>query len=185
MTLEQQLESLAKLGFRLNEGITIHDLLYSWDREKYENEPFQILLFMLGSEVEREPWGRNICDRAWNFDLECIEGHGSYVKIVENLGRVAGIPYLITDIEDSVVLESGKAWLKYKIDGKQRDYTIAVDDDWADPETISAVMKDIERDGKQFYAKENGQASIWFYLDKDTASKLHQLTGIELSKNQP
>jgi len=39
MTLEQQLATLAELGFKLNEGVTVDDLLYSWGREEYEKNP--------------------------------------------------------------------------------------------------------------------------------------------------
>ncbi|MGY8768596.1 MAG: hypothetical protein ACKVH8_09235 [Pirellulales bacterium] len=184
VTLEHQLETLGQLGLTLNDGVTIDDLLYSWDREEYENEPYDMILFVLGSEIEREPWGRNICDRAWNFDIECIEATGSYVTIVNNLCRVAGKPDLITDLEDVVDFKNGKAWLKYTIDGELRHYTVPVDNDWADPDTISAVIEDIERDGKRFYAKDNGQASIWFYLDTDTADKLNVLTGNALRTNR-
>ena len=177
MTLEQQLQTLAEIGIQLNEAITIDDLLYSWGREEYEKNPFDLVLFMLGSEVEREPWGRRICDQAWNFDLERIEDDGAYVEIIENLCRVAGMPGLITDLEDSVDLENGEAWVRYTMDGQQRHHTVAVNNDWADTDTVSAVMEAIERDGKRFYAKDNGQAAIWFYLDADTAAKLNQLTG--------
>ena len=184
VTLEQQLETLAQLGLTLNDGVTVDDLLYSWERGEYENQPFDTILFMLGSEIEREPWGRNVCDRAWNFDVECIEDTGSYVTIVRNLCRVAGTPDLISALEDFVDIEHGTAWLKYTIDGEDRHYTIAVDNDWADPETVSAVMEDIERDGKRFYGKDNGQASIWFYLDQPTADKLNALTGNALKTNK-
>ena len=184
MTLEQQLAALADLGFRLNKGITVDDLLYSFDRGEYENEPFGTVLFMLGSEAEREPWGRNICDRAWNFDVEFIEDDGAYVTIVQNLCRVAGTPELITEIRDFIDFEDGKAWLKYMIDGKSRHYDVAVDDDWADAKVVGAVMEDIERDGMRFYAKDNGQASIWFYLDSETARKLSKLTGQKLKTNR-
>lgn len=37
MKLEQQLEKLAELGLPLNDGVTVDDLLYSFDREDYEN----------------------------------------------------------------------------------------------------------------------------------------------------
>ncbi len=184
ITLEQQLDTLVQLGLTLNKGVTVSELLYSWEREEYENAPFDTILFMLGSEVEREPWGRDICDKAWNFDLECVEGSGSYVTIVENLCRVAGTPNLITDLEDFIDIENGTAWLKYTIDGNKRHYTIPVDNDWADPETISSIMEDIERDGKRFYLKDNGQASIIFYLDKYTADKLNELTGNALKTNR-
>jgi hypothetical protein len=184
VTLEQQLETLAQLGLTLNDGVTLDDLLYSSDRPDYENHPYDTLLFMFGSEVEREPWGRNVCDRAWNFDVECIEDTGSYVTIVHNLCRVAGMPDLVCDLEDFVDIECETAWLKYTIDGKRRHFNIPVDNDWADPETVSTVMRDIERNGKRFYGKDNGQASIWFYLDKPTADKLNALTGNALKTNE-
>ncbi len=184
VTLEQQLETLAQFGLTLNDGVTVDDLLYSWDRREFESKPYDTLLFMLGSEVEREPWGRNVCDRAWNFDVECIEDIGSYVTIVENLSRVAGIADLVTDLEDFVDIENETAWLKYTIDGEKRHFNIPVDNDWADPDTVSAVMRDIERDGKRFYGKDNGQASIWFYLDQRTADKLNALTGNALKTNE-
>ena len=183
ISLEQQLETLAQLGLTLNRGVTIDDLLCSWDREEYESKPYDTLLFMLGSEVEGEPWGRNVCDKAWNFDVECIEGNGSYVTIVKRLCLVAGMPDLVSDVEDFVDSENDTAWLKYTIDGRSRRFTIQVENDWANPATVSAVMRDIERDGKQFYAKDNGQASIWFYLDKPTADRLNSMTGNALKPN--
>lgn len=176
LSLEKQLDVIANLGLTLNEGVTVDDLLCSFDREDYESEPFDLILFVLGIEVEREPWGRSVCSRAWNLDMECIEGTGDYVQIVKRLCEVAGQPNLMTEIEDPVDLESGTAWLKYKIDGVAHNYTVRVNNDWADPDTIAKIMADIERDGFRFYAKDNGQASIWYYLDSDTAQKFNTLT---------
>ena len=70
--LEVQLAKLAALGFKLEDGITVDDILYSFDRKDYEKEPYDLILSVLGSEVEREPWDRWICSRVWNFDTECI-----------------------------------------------------------------------------------------------------------------
>lgn len=177
MTLEEQLESLSELGLKLNKGVTVDDLLYSFGREKYENEPFDLILFVLGIEIERQPWGRPFCSRAWNLDMECIGETGDYVQIVARLCEVAGHPDCITDIEDFVDLGLGQAWLKYSVDGQTRNYTVTVDSDWADPDTIAKIMADIERDGFRFYAKDNGQASIWYYLDYETVGKLNKLSG--------
>lgn len=175
MTLEQQLEALSEFGLTLNEGVTVDDLLDSSDREEYESKPFDLILLVLGIEVQREPWGRWICSRAWNLDMECIEETGDYVHIVKRLCEVAGQPDLITHIEDFVDLESGRAWLKYTVAGESRNYTVTVDNDWADPDVIAKIIMDIEHDGFRFYAKDNGQASIWYYLDSDTAQKLNRL----------
>lgn len=92
MKLEDQLATLADLGLALEPGVTIDDLLYSFDRGAYEKRPFDLVLFTLGVEVEREPWGRPFCRRVWNFDTECITGDGSYVSIAKRLCEVAGRP---------------------------------------------------------------------------------------------
>ncbi len=76
MTLEDQLAKLAELGLKPDEGITIDDMMYSFDRKEYEERPFDLILFALGIEVEREPWGRSMCSRVWNFDTECIQFDG-------------------------------------------------------------------------------------------------------------
>ncbi len=181
MTLEQQLSELAKLGLHLAEGVSIDDLLYSFDREAFEAEPFDLILFVLGGEVERRPWGRAVCSRVWNFDTECIEQTGDYVRIVSRLCELAGVPDRLTDILDFVDLETGKAWLEYKVGDVQRHWNIQVDDDWADTQTLSYVMADIQSDGYRFYSKDNGQAVILFYLDARTAARLNELSGGALS----
>lgn len=181
MTLEEQLEKLASCGITLNDGITVEDLLYSFDRDTYESKPFDLLLFMLGAEVERRPWGRHVCSRVWNFDTECIEQTGDYVSIVQRLCEVAGQPDLITNVTDFVDLDSGIAWLKYTIDGNNREWTIEVADDWADTLTLSYVMDDIERDGRRFYSKENGQSMILYYLDATTAAEINRLSNNSLT----
>jgi hypothetical protein len=176
MKLETQLEKLAALGLSLNEGITIDDLLYSLDRSTFEANPFEPILHILGIEVERQPWGRWICDRVWNFDTECIYAKGDYVKIIKRLCLLTGDPELadITDFFDS---EANSAWLEYTIDGRKQRHAIEVNDDWADTLALTYVMEDLQRDDKQFYTKDDGQAMLLFYLDRDTAIALNDLCG--------
>jgi hypothetical protein len=181
MTLEAQLATLAGLGLKLDDGITVDDLLYSFGREDYEERPFDLILFVLGIEVEREPWGRSVCSRVWNFDTECIGETGDYVGIVNRLCGVAGQPGLLTDVSDFVDIDAGEAWLKYTVDGNERKWTVEVNDDWADTLTLGYVMDDIERDGHRFYFKDNGQAMVLFYLDPQTATELNRLSNDALA----
>ena len=186
MKLETQLKTLAELGLSLNAGITIEDLLYSFKREAYEQKPFDLLLFMMGGEVEREPWGRPICSRMWNFDTECINGTGDYVRIAKRLCAVANQPNRLRDMQDFVDLDTEQAWLQYTVDGKQRHWTLEVNNDWADTITISYLMDDIERgDRCRFYAMDNGQAMILFYLDEAAANELSRLSGKALRPAVP
>lgn len=177
MNLEDQITALAALGLTLNPGVTTDDLLYSWPRAEYERAPFDLILFMLGVDIEREPWGRRVSECAWNLDMECIGGPGSYTRIVQGLAVVAGATARVTDIADHVDFESEQAWVRYTIDGTHRTHEAAVHGDWADPKVVTLIMQDLERPGRTFYGVDNGQSSIWFYLDAQTAEKLNALTG--------
>jgi hypothetical protein len=176
MKLEEQIQKLAESGLQLNEGIAIDDLVYSFDREAYEGKPFDLILFVYGIEVEREPWGRHVCPRAWNFDTECIAAAGDYVRIVKRLCEISGDADYLTDVSDDVDPGSGKAWLKYRVKGKQREWDVEINDDWVDLMTLSYIIDDIERDGKKFYFKDNGQAMILFYIDPASADELNKLS---------
>lgn len=111
MRLEDQLATLGELGIELDRGVTIDDLLYSFSREDYEAKPFDLVLFILGCEIEREPWGRRLCSRAWNFDTECIAGDGAYRSIANQLCRVAGRPGAFENLKDHVDLDAREAWV--------------------------------------------------------------------------
>jgi hypothetical protein len=180
MKLEQQLEILNNLGVSLNENVTIDDFLYSFDRKAYESTPFDLVLFVLGIEIEREPWGRYFSPNVWNFDTECIVSTGDYVSIVKKLCELSGDANYLKDISDFVDIKIGEAWIEYTLGEKKQKWDIEQDDDWADMMTISYIIEDIERDGKSFYYKDNGQAMVLFYLDSTTADKLNELSSNSL-----
>jgi hypothetical protein len=176
ITLEEQVAILAAIGLKLNEGITIGDLLLPFPREEYESRPFDLILFVLGIAVERSPWGRPVCSRVWNFDTECIDSTGDYVRIVKRLCEVAGRPDCLTDVEDFVDIHAGKAWLQYRVNGRECKWPLEVNDDWADTRTLCHVMKDIQHGGCRFFFKDNGQAMVLFYLNPDAAAQLNTLS---------
>ena len=80
LTLEQKLATLAECGLHLAPPFTAQDLLESWPREHFEKPGFTMTLVGLGMTEERPPW-RNHSINVWHFDTECIEDHGSYVRI--------------------------------------------------------------------------------------------------------
>lgn len=183
-TLEQQLQALKRLGLTLNEGVTIDDLLHSFSREEYEKRPFDLLLFVFGVEIEREPWGRPFCSRVWNFDLECITGTGSYERIVRRCCEVAGHSRdHMKELSDFVDLRTGVAWLKYtRPDGVARHWKPKVQDDWAAPKIVAAILGDLETKDRFFYFKDNGQAMVLYFLTPAAAAELNTLSGAALKR---
>ena len=181
MKLEQQLETLAPLGICLNEGVNIDDLLYSFPRDNFEDRPFHTLLFILGVEVERAPMGRRFCDSVFNFDTECIYATGDYVTIVKRLALLANRSAEVTEVRDFIDHQGGEAWLEYTIGDRARRWTVELQSDWADMMVIAYVMDDLERDGRKFRARDNGQAMVLYYLDDAAAQQLGALLGKPLT----
>jgi hypothetical protein len=180
MTLEQQLEKLAELGLPLSRGITVDDLLYSYSREDYEREPFEVLLSILGDEVWHEPWGRTICDSVWTLDTECIHGTGDYVRLVKRLCLLTSNLNYLENICDNVDTATGEAWLSYTVKGQERTWTPYLRDDWVDTSVLLYVMQDLMRDGKRIFAIFSGQAIKLFYLEPYQAVELRELTNLDL-----
>ncbi|QHC27534.1 hypothetical protein [Streptomyces sp. HF10] len=138
------------------------------------------MLFVLVSEAEAEPWGRWICDRAWNFDTERVHGQGAYVAIARQLCRIAGRSDALADLRDHVDTGSGEAWIEYSIGGRRRRWSVEVRDDWADLMVVGYLMDDLEHDGERFYVRRNGQAMTLFFLDDARAGRLNTLVGDRL-----
>ena len=178
ISLETQIEALKKAGLVMAPGRTVEELLVSWRREAYESDPYNLLLFMYGSEVEAEPWGRWFCVRGWNFDMECLTQAGDYARVFTEILRITGQPQLVTEMSDNFNLDAKLAEIRYVMDGRQRILEARVKNDWADPEAITDFVRDIEAatgDGRHFWAADNGQASILFFLTDAEAEQINRL----------
>lgn len=165
--LEEQLDELARLGVRMNKGVTVDDLCHSCDRSHFESQPYDALLFLLGSDVERAPWGRHVSDCAWLFDANSIDGDGSYVDIVAHLARIAGKEDRVDRLDDSFDLDRGKAEITYALDGQVRSYHARVRYDWADPATLQAIVDDFADEAIGFYGIERGQSILIYCLRRE------------------
>jgi hypothetical protein len=176
--LETQIEELKQAGLALARGRTIEELLSSWSREQYESDPYGLILFMYGSEVEEEPWERVFCERGWNFDMECLTQAGDYVHALERILAITGKPELVTSMSDTFRFEAEACEIRYTINGRQRVLAANVDNDWADHEAVTAFARDVETtigDGRHFWGADNGQAVILFFLTAAEAAKINAL----------
>lgn len=137
LTLEAQLRTLAANGINLNPGRTVDDLLISFPRERFESLPYELLITMLGSEVESRPCGRHFTDCIYTFDAECIEDHGDYRAQLRPLTRIAGGDLPIEDIRDAIDVEAGTARIEFTLDGRPHKFEPTIYDDWFDCQVIS------------------------------------------------
>ncbi|MFT7168856.1 MAG: hypothetical protein ACI80K_001990 [Paracoccaceae bacterium] len=167
--LEEQLAELERFGIRLHRDASVDDLCHSFNREFLESDPYDALLFLMGSEVEREPYGRHFSDAAWAFDSKCIGGDGSYVAIVQNIARISGKKDQLEGLQDSVDLDAGSASLEYTLAGQKRQFQPVVNSDWADPATIQGIIDQFADGDIGFYGISNGQGTIIYCLKREDA----------------
>ncbi len=176
--LEDQIAALAEAGLILAPGRTVEELRLSWGDDYYESDPYGLLLFMYGGEVEAEPWGRFFCERGWNLDMECLEQAGDYARAFREIVRITGRPDLVTDLTDDFSLNAQSATIRYTINGQPRALQARVDNDWADPEAVTTFVRDVEAavgDGRRFWASDNGQSSTLLFITGAEAAKINAL----------
>jgi len=176
--LEEQIESLQSAGLSLAPQRTISDLLKTWPRSDYENDPYGLLLTVYGWDLEGKPWGRKICPRGGSLDFECIEGKGSYALVFNDLLRIQGLQNLISDLQDDFDCNSSNCTISYKIKGDMRRIVALINNDWADPQAVVSFLNDIETtvdDGHHFWVADNGQAISLFFITDDDADGINAL----------
>ncbi len=135
-SIEEKLRALAECGLKLKEGFSVADLEESWGREALDDPGFDLTLVCLGMTQESPPWTPH-CDQLWHFDTECIEGPGSYIHIGKRMAEMAQGSLPLSDFEDYVDIDEGKAWLRFKCEGQPVHIDCTVDNDWVDAEVFS------------------------------------------------
>ena len=155
LTLEQQLAVLDECGIKMRPDLTIDDLLFSHNRDKYEKEPYDLLLQTFAGELNREPFV-NYSDNIFLLKRHCISGNGSYAQLASKMSRLTGFTLPVADVKDSVSISEGRASLSFNLDGMQYRWTFNVYGDDLDKQffTKFAELINLLGAGKRFFKLE-------------------------------
>jgi len=156
-------------------------LLCSFGREDYENDPYALLLTVMGSEVEEPPPEGYVSDNIWYFDVECIYGDGSYVAIAQRMSVLASGALPLEDVQDRVGPENAAAWLSFRLDGRDYRWNAEVDGDWVDGSILTrlAELLPTRSSDKQFtYLSLAGQDCLIGCATKEQFNRLRGKTGL-------
>ena len=185
ITLETQLRTLAANGINLNPGRTVDDLLISFPREEFESVPYELLLMMLGSEVESRPCGRHFTNFIYTFDAECIEDTGDYARKIQRLAEIAGGDLPIEDIRDAIDVEAGTARIEFTLDGRPHEFEPTIDNDWFDCKVISWLDTLLTSRGstRRFFLYDTGDQNIVVLCTTPhLITKLAKATGLQFHR---
>lgn len=181
ITVEQQYKTLSLCGIKLRPGFSVEQLAVAHDPETFEEEPYTLLLSLMGQELDVEPY-ENASDDIWCFDFECIEDHNDYVRIAKRLRDLAGDKFPLEDIKDFVDVENQKASLSFRLDGKDYEWTASVVNDYADPEILSKFAKlfaDRQSEERFMTLDLGGQACLIGCSTPDQLAKLAERTQLK------
>ncbi|MBV9124236.1 MAG: hypothetical protein JO112_12835 [Planctomycetes bacterium] len=131
MTIEERLQILAECGLKLKDQFGVPDLIESWGREALDEPGYDLALVCLGMTQEKPPWTPH-CENLWHFDTECIQGDGSYVRIAKRMAEMTQGSLPLSDFQDHVDIEGGKAWLRFRCRDQPVHIPCTVQDDWVD-----------------------------------------------------
>lgn len=179
VSLDAQIAAFSSVGLNMAAGRSKAELLETFGEDEFTSEPFVLLFFMYGSEVESEPWGRYFSDQVWNFDLEYITDDESYAEIIKRMAVISGTDHLLSDVDSKLDWDNQIVSVSYKIGAIERSLTSKFESDWADVDTIVQFMTDIittTNDGREFWAADNGQAAVLVYVSKEEAAQLNALS---------
>ncbi|MFD1342821.1 hypothetical protein [Litorisediminicola beolgyonensis] len=173
--LDTQIALLKTAGLELSPGIAPDALPLGTDA--YERDPLRLLLLSYAGSIPDAAQERPICDRAAMIDMECIDGAGSYARLLADIARAGGVEATIGHVADEVDPVAGTSRLHYEIGGTSRRLAPALEEDWADPDTVSAILKDVEAQmsGRLLWLLENGQALGVFAISRAGATRISRL----------
>ena len=181
ISLEQQYKTLSLCGIKLRAGLTVEHLMTSIERETFEEEPYTLLLSLMGRQLPVEPH-YYASDDIWCCDMECVEDHGDYVRIAERLRDLAAGAFPLENIKDHVEIDERIAWLSFRLDDKDYKWTASVVDDYVDPQILGqfAQLFADRQTAKRFTMFDlGGQACLIGCSTPDELAKLADRTQLE------
>ncbi|MEA2204995.1 MAG: hypothetical protein QOE77_1771 [Blastocatellia bacterium] len=161
--------------------VTPDHLLAMFDRTDYEKNPYVMLLTIMGSEMDVEPF-IIASDDIWHFDTECIEDHNDYVRIAQRLADLAGGELPLDDLKDYVDVDGGVAWLSFTLNGQRVRWDAKVDADWVDATILSRIAELLRSrgPGRQFtYYDLGGQDCLLGCATPENLQRLRAATSMD------
>lgn len=180
-SLEEKMAFLKTVGIELKPDVQIDDLeneisLTDYEIEEFRRDDYEQLLCTLGDE--------DFSNDVWNFDAECVEGSGSYVRIAQSLAMLSDGNLPLEDIQDEVNnhnSRTGTAWLSFVLRGQAYKWDLKVDSDWVDYTVFSRFVQlhDSQNPSKRFIYYGLGQNGLIAYATPEQLEKLNRQTGLE------
>jgi len=176
ITVEEQLETLAKLGITPRHDTFIEWLCKKWGRDMAEDMPWFIILSALGGEHKLENGSEALSDNVLNYCIEGIKDNDIYANLLKKLPFYSRGDFNVENVS-STVRDGEEMTISFEYMGVRHHWQLRLDGDCFDltiVDKVNALMKD-SGTSKLFYACLWNQHLFVLYTSDDVVKKLHNL----------
>jgi hypothetical protein len=179
-TLEEQLRTLRGLGitYELDEDELVEVLLGQFERELYEEEPYSLLLPMLGADlVDEDDDVLRLSPEVWSFDVQCVDDENVYTELLRRLAELSKGKFALRSVESKVDFDSEEAYVAFEHEGESYRWTVAFEDDWVDFDLLRKLgrLAAAASPSRRYVYWNDGQSVTLLYLDTDKLKQLNKL----------
>jgi hypothetical protein len=187
-TVEAMLAELETVGIKLRPGIGTEQLFVPFTRAAIEEGGFEMLLAVMGDEqidmktfAELDP----LSDDVWHFDVEAIEDHGAYIRIIKNCSRLSGGDLKLEGLRDYVDVDEEIAWIEHSINGRTERIDLKVDNDWVDPKIFAKLVQWLDETGsrRRFAMQGLGQDLLLICRQPEQITMINRATGLRFKED--
>jgi len=131
----------------------------------------------MGGKIEREPFDY-MSDCIWFLDTECIEDHGDYIEILNNISRISKGVLTFEKLHDFIDIDKSDVWVSFDFQGNSYKWDLEINDDWLDSNILLKTATLLEQENKELklvYYQE-GQALLITICTQKQLEALNELT---------
>jgi hypothetical protein len=188
LIFKSALESFKKIGFVINPQIDEKDLINRWKEIlKFNYTNPEAVYITLGGFKGYNP-EVFYSDNCWHFDVEAIEGQGSYKRIFDNIKRISKGDINFQNVKDYCNdNEDDKAWVSFTLNGDKYKWDLKVEDDYVDIklfDKLQVLFTKYNKKGRLTYFSE-GQSCVFSYFTKEEFDKFNDESGMKIAWLQP
>jgi hypothetical protein len=179
-TLEEQLRTLRGLGitYELDEDELVEVLLGQFERELYEEEPYSLLLPMLGADlVDEDDDVLRLSPEVWSFDAECVDDENVYTELLRRLAELSKGRFVLRGVESKVDFESEAAYVAFEHEGESYRWTVAFEGGRIDFDLLRKLgrLAAAASPAKRYVYWNDGQSITLLYMDTGKLKQLNKL----------
>lgn len=183
--INQQLKNLHSVGIRLKKEFDLMKYL-DFEHEEYLEKPYICLMMSLGSETEiKDNEFGYLSNDVWYFDMECVEDHGDYVRLLARIKEMINGEVAIEEIKDCIDFEEERISITFSVNGHSNTYELELNDDWIDVGLFGIFSNILMEIGskKRFFYSALDQCLLVVLIDKEQYVNLNSLLNVFIPAN--